>query len=92
MDKEELNKRLKDLSEERNKYIEKLNSLQKEFEEVTEMYYSQNDSYVRVICVGCGGKGYIEENDKKILCRVCSGKNYNWMIKFKEDINDSKKN
>ena len=34
---------------------------------------------IRIKCVQCGGRGYVDREDgKKIVCPVCGGDNYNW--------------
>jgi len=87
LNKKEITDKLKLLVQKRNEKLEELNKLQEELAVLMNMYYLLDDSYVKVICIGCSGTGYTKDGDKKVLCKVCAGKQYNWMTRYKENKN-----
>jgi len=83
--KEDIEDKIKSLTRERNKLIIELNKIQEELSNQMESYYlTKPDTYTKIFCIGCNGVGYIKEGEKKVLCKVCGGKQYNWVIKYKE--------
>jgi len=83
--KDELEDEIKSLARKRDEVVLKLNKLQEELIEKSEEYYALDPEMVKIICIGCAGTGYIKEGEKKQLCRICGGKQYNWVKRFKEN-------
>jgi len=89
---EEIEDEIKSIGRKRDNAIIDVDSWQKKLEELMEMYYDIHPDYVKVNCIICGGKGYIQSEDKKITCRndvipqlSCNGKGYMWMKLWKDE-------
>ena len=65
-------------------YLE-FNRQQEELNKLMEMYYEKGDTHEKIVCINCGGQGYVQTEGKgKQICKACNGKKYIWLPKFKE--------
>lgn len=87
--KEDIEDKIKSLTRKQNEKIVEINKIQEEMTSLMESYYSMDDKYVKIFCIGCNGQGYTKEGEKKVLCKLCRGKQYNWVVKYKEGGNAS---
>ena len=86
--KEDIEDDIKSLNRKRNEMLIELNTLQEKLITLTESYYNMDDSMVKVVCINCNGVGYIKEGEKKTICKLCNGKQYNWLMKYKGENNE----
>ena len=82
--KHELKDDLENIAKQRSDLLKTLEKLQKRFAEISELIMEQDPEYVKVECVECSGKGYVQLDDKKQLCEVCQGRQYIWLKKYEE--------
>lgn len=76
---EEIEDEIKSLSRKRDKHLIQANEIQEQLLKLAEEMYEINPKYVKVDCLICGGKGYIQtEENKKVKCNVCEMKSYIW--------------
>ena len=51
-----------------------------------EQQLALDESKIKIRCLQCGGKGWVDAGDgKKIICQICSGLEYLWAEKYIED-------
>ena len=89
--KNDLNDRLRTIVREREKLIISASDKDKEITELMEKLLVLDNTKIRVYCLpppmGCGGKGYYEDDKgNKRQCPVCGGpdKPYIWATKYIE--------
>ena len=83
--KTELDDKIKSLLRTRNEKVVELNNLNKEIEVLMEQQLALDESKIKVKCIVCSGRGYIESEDgRKVMCQVCGGpdKPYIWAEKY----------
>ena len=56
--------------------------LTEKYNELLEEYYRYSPDMVAIVCFGCNGEGWIQQEEKKITCRFCKGKGYIWGKKW----------
>ncbi len=85
--KEDLEDEIKSMARKRDEHILEANKIQEEMINKVEQLYAMDENMVKIACINCGGLGYSKEGEKKIACKLCNMKRYNWMPKFKEEEN-----
>jgi DNA-directed RNA polymerase subunit RPC12/RpoP len=88
---EELQEDFNSLTRKRYQAILDVDKITKELVELAQKIYETSPDYVKVVCLNCGGRGYNETDDgKKVKCKVCDGKLFMWVKRFKEVEDDVK--
>ena len=83
--KETLEDKIKSVMRKRDEAYVEFNSKQQELNKLMELYYEEGDTHEKIVCINCGGQGYVQIEDKgKQICKACNGKKYLWLPKFKE--------
>ena len=83
--KVELNDKVEKLVRDRNDIIIKAEEINKQLHILMEQQLALDDSKIKIKCLQCGGKGWVDAGDgKKIVCQVCSGLEYLWAEKYTE--------
>ena len=82
---EDIEDEIKSLSRKRDLVIIEIDKHQKQLESLMEEYYSMSKDYVKIVCLGCSGIGYIEDEKKtKHRCPACKGKQFIWAKLYTE--------
>jgi len=83
MNKDEIEDKIKSLSRKRDETLIEAEKIQSQLLILAEQFYELDNEYIKVICPGCGGIGYMKiEDNKKRVCQICQGKEYTWMKKY----------
>lgn len=76
---DEINDELTTLIRQRDKLIIETNKVAMNVAKLLETKYELEPSMVRITCVQCGGRDYVEGKDgNKVKCPLCNGDKYNW--------------
>jgi len=92
MNKMDIKNKINKLGEEKEKLAKQILKIDKEIESLMDEYFEKSPEFTKIVCLVCGGKGYIENEDgKKVICRnpsfpmlSCNGKGYIWLRKYEE--------
>lgn len=90
--KDELEDKIKDLVNRRNQLIIDADRISKDLEPMMEQLLALDDTKVKIVCLICGGKGYIPTEDgKKQVCPQGHpvDKPYMWATKYMEPTTQS---
>ena len=88
---EEIKEKITSLARNRDKLLIEANNIQKQLMGLSERYNELSPEYEKVVCLTCGGEGYVEdpENNKKKVCSnpaipalSCNGKGFIWLKKY----------
>jgi len=90
---EEIQDEMKTLSRKRDLAIIEADKIQKELQALSQKFLESHPDFIKIRCLTCGGKGYVDSNDgKKKICMnpnfpmlSCNGKGYIMLEKYKEE-------
>ena len=75
-------------TQQRNEVVQELQRIETIIMNLNNEYCDKSEEFVKILCLSCGGKGYIKQDDKKVVCNneqlpflSCNGKGYIWMRK-----------
>jgi len=81
---ENIKKEINQMIIERDNLTKKINEISVEITNKTRRLYELSPKYIKVVCPSCGGKGYIQEDNRKRICPSCGGVEYLWMVKYEK--------
>lgn len=61
-----------------------IEEMHERYNELEEMKYELDDSFIKINCPQCKATGMVKEQNKKTICPTCRGKKYIWAKKYKE--------
>jgi len=77
-----IKERKKKIEEQIKQRQEEINNLVEEYNRLQELEFEESEEYIKIVCLGCSGRGYIKDNKELRSCQYCKGKGYLWAKKW----------